>query len=195
VSYSALMKEVSTEPLEEDHAAVGAQLAQLCDLLDERDVERAFAQLDLVWARLAVHIRAEHLCLFPAILDAARGLPASEGGAPRLDEAQGLIDQLRRDHDFFMTELARAVNLMRAAGSSQDQEAIKELLRDVRRAVGAVTDRLARHNDLEEEQVYRWPAALLDPTEQARLAARVRREMEKMPPRFATSLTQGGLAE
>jgi hypothetical protein len=191
VSYSESVKEsLAGSLLEEDHASVGAQLAQLCVFLDEGNVERAFAQLDLVWARLAVHIRAEHLCLFPAVLDAARQLSTDEGDALRLDEAHSLINQLRHDHDFFMTELARAVNLMREMRSSQNSKLITEMFRDVRQAISIVKDRLEKHNNLEEEQVYRWPVMLLDSTEQAKLAAHIQQEIEKMPPRFATSLTQ-----
>jgi hypothetical protein len=186
------MKETSAESLlEEDHASVEAQFAQLCVFLDEGNVERAFSQLDLVWARLAVHIRAEHLCLFPAVLNAARLLSTHECDTLRLDEAQSLINQLRHDHDFFMTELARAVNLMREMRSSQDSRLITEMLRDVRQAISTVKDRLEKHNNLEEEQIYRWPVMLLNSTEQAQLTAHIQQEIEKMPPRFATSLTQG----
>src|SRR4051794_25339917 len=99
--------------LEEDHALLNDLVVQLCSALEERDVDRSFARLDLVWARLAVHIRAEHLCLFPALLDAAQQLSTSENGIPRFDEAQSVVNQLRHDHDFFMFELARAVNTMR----------------------------------------------------------------------------------
>src|SRR5437764_14237253 len=60
------IKQDSTESLlEEDHASLGGLIEELCAALDGSDVARSFALLDLVWARLAVHIRAEHLCLFP----------------------------------------------------------------------------------------------------------------------------------
>src|SRR5438128_5405129 len=99
--------------LEEDHRSIGDLIAGLCEALAELNVVQSFALLDLVWARLAVHIRAEHLCLFPALLDAARERSSAENGSGRFNEAQKAINQLRRDHDFLMTELARAVNVMR----------------------------------------------------------------------------------
>src|SRR3954470_10387313 len=92
--------------LEEDHRSIGDLIARLCEALAEFDGEQSFALLDLFWARLAVHIRAEHLCLFPALLDAARERSSAETGGARFDEAQKVITQLRHDHDFFMTELA-----------------------------------------------------------------------------------------
>lgn len=171
--------------LEEDHRSLDDLIAQLCTALDERDVERSFARLDLVWARLAVHIRAEHLCLFPALLDAARQLSTSQEGIRRFDIAQSLINQLRHDHDFFMVELARAVKTMRKMMDSQDSNIVEEQLLDVRQKIGVVRACLAEHNKLEEEQVYRWPAALCDSSRQAQLADCARREIENMPPRFA----------
>ena len=163
---------------------MGDLIAQLCAALEERDVERSFYLLDLVWARLAVHIRAEHLCLFPTLLDAARQLSTSESGIPRFDEAQSVINQLRHDHDFFMVELARAVNTMRGMLSSGDSGAAEGQLRDVQKTIATVKARLEEHNKLEEEQVYHWPATLLESSRQAQLAECVRREIEKMPPRF-----------
>lgn len=180
------MKQTSGEDLlEKDHAKLGELIAQLCSSLDERDVKRSFARLDLVWARLAVHIRAEHLWLFPALLDAARQLSTFESGIPRFDEAQSVVNQLRHDHDFFMVELARAVNMMRGMMSSRDSDVAEEQLRDVKKTVTAVKARLEVHNQLEEEQVYQWPATLLDSSRQAQLVECLQREIENMPPRFA----------
>jgi len=171
--------------LEEDHRSLDTLIAQLCDALEEYDVEGSFARLDFVWARLAVHIRAEHLCLFPALLDAARRLSSSAQGVPRFDEVQGAINQLRHDHDFFMTELARGVNIMRGTMSSLNPDVVRECLRDVRAIVSTVKARLEEHNKLEEEQVYRWPAVLFDLSRQAQVAECARHEIENMPPRFA----------
>ena len=63
----------SQEPerlLAEDHAALGELLRAFLTQLDEGDTAGAFVHLDLFWARLAMHIRAENLHLFPAILNA-----------------------------------------------------------------------------------------------------------------------------
>jgi len=179
------MKTDTTENLlEEDHRSIDDFVAQLCAALEAQDAEQSFALLDLVWARLAVHIRAEHLCLFPALLDAARQPSTSAEDVACFDEAQSVINRLRLDHDFFMVELARAVNKMREI-ASQDSDAADERLRAVRQTISAVKARLAEHNKLEEEQVYRWPASLFDSSQQAQLAECVRRQIKNMPSRFA----------
>ena len=56
--------------------------------------------------RPAVHIRAEHLRLFPAVLSATRD------DAGLYAEVESAVAALRRDHDFFMRELAAAVNAL-----------------------------------------------------------------------------------
>ena len=88
------------EKLSDDHEAVSEVLKQLLTALANKDVQSSYSTLDLLWARLAVHIRAEHLHLFPAVTS-------------RLTEAQAVVDQLREDHDFFMRELARAIGILR----------------------------------------------------------------------------------
>jgi hypothetical protein len=179
------MKRASIEQrLEEDHRSIGNLIARLCEALAEFDGEQSFALLDLVWARLAVHIRAEHLCLFPALLDAARERSSAETGGARFDEAQKVITQLRHDHDFFMTELARAISIMRAI-SSLAAGARRGSLRVVLQIINVVKARLEEHNRLEEEEVYRWPAVVFDSSRQAQLSECARHELENMPPRFS----------
>lgn len=170
--------------LERDHEELDAVLGELFLALDGGDKDESFARLDLLWARLAIHIRAEHLCLFPAILCAPQALLNGTGGAPRLEEAQSAIGLLRSDHDFFMHELAKAINLMRALKSITDADATGECLRKVRSIVLSVNNRLSAHNQLEEKQVYGWIDVLLDEAERSALNARVRRELENLPPRF-----------
>lgn len=170
--------------LEEDHRSIGDLIALLCEALEESDAAWSFALLDLIWARLAVHIRAEHLCLFPALLDAARERSSSEQGSARFDEVQNALNRLRYDHDFFMTELALAVNVMRAM-SSLDADGRHESLQDVLQTINAVKARLEEHNRLEEEVVYRWPAFLFDSSGQAQLSECAQQELAKMPPRFS----------
>ena len=88
-----------------------AELDRLLDLvLNTRDIKRGFERLDLFWARLAMHIRAEHLHLFPAIRKALGH--SQEKDAPSLNEAE-VIATPRSDHDYFMVELAGAVALLR----------------------------------------------------------------------------------
>ncbi|MDQ3816928.1 MAG: hemerythrin domain-containing protein [Acidobacteriota bacterium] len=189
------MKQITVENrLEEDHRSLGDLIAQLCAALDERDVERSFERLDAVWARLAVHIRAEHLCLFPAILDAASKASASEDGGAQLEDTRTTINQLRRDHDFFMTELARVVKAIREIRGSQNPLMSGEQLRQVQQAVVAIKARLEEHNRVEEEQVYRWPAAFLSSSGRSELGECVRHELDNMPPRFANLRAQDDVA-
>lgn len=170
--------------LARDHEELDGVLGELLLTLDHGDKDESFARLDLLWARLAIHIRAEHLCLFPAILGAPQALLTGSGGAPLLAEAQSAIGILHSDHDFFMHELAKAINLMRALKTTSDVGAIEESLREVRRIVLSVKTRLSAHNLLEENQVYGWIDVLLDEAELSALNARVRRELENLPSRF-----------
>jgi hemerythrin superfamily protein len=147
--------------LSDDHDAVDEVLKQLLTALQDRDVQTSYAKLDLLWARLAVHIRAEHLHLFPVIQE-------------QVSEAAPVIANLRADHEFFMRELAGAVNILREA-----------TLTSVRDTVGEVEKRLASHNEIEEKEVYHWAGSVLTDSEQTALAARINEELEKRPPRFS----------
>ena len=149
--------------LSDDHNAVSEVLKQLLTALDNRDVPTSYARLDLLWARLAVHIRAEHLHLFPAVMN-------------RLTEAQAVVDILRTDHDFFMRELARAIGVLRE---------LPQQIGTVADTVREVEKRLATHNEIEENQIYHWASTILTEPEQTDLAARINAELENRPPRFS----------
>lgn len=151
------------ERLLDDHHAVSEVLKQLLTALDNKDVEKSYARLDLLWARLAVHIRAEHLHLFPAVT--AR--------APQLSEA--IVENLRDDHDFFMRELAQAIRTLREAN---DLAAVTDTVREIEK-------RLATHNEIEETQIYRWSSTILTEPEQLELLAKINGELENRPPRFS----------
>jgi hypothetical protein len=175
--------------LEHDHEELGTILRDLFAAIDMSDAEESFRQLDLFWARLGVHIRAEHLCLFPAILlELNNGRKQRGGDAPSLEEARQAIAHLRADHNFFMRELASATKQMRDLCAMPGGQSSANILQDVRRRVAAIRDRLDAHNKLEEERVYQWVNKLLSPREQTRLAAKLRYEIENLPPRYlATS--------
>lgn len=176
-----------------DHADVDGLFRKLLQALEAGDARLAFSLLDFLWARLAVHIRAENLCLFPAILRAADQLKGVDRttAAPRLEEARSAISELRIDHDFFMRELADAVNRMRAQPIESYDEFPPEELAAIHQIVEAVRARLESHNRLEEEKVYRWPALLLNVKENERLASDTKREIENLPPRFSLSSDAG----
>jgi hemerythrin-like domain-containing protein len=157
--------------LSDDHHAVSEVLKQLRTALDNKDVATSYSRLDLLWARLAVHIRAEHLHLFPAV-------------ASEFSEAQSIIAKLRGDHDFFMRELARAIAILREL-SRLDSPASEAGVSSVLDIVLAVENRLAIHNEVEENQIYRWASTILTEPEQMDLATRINAELENRPPRFS----------
>ena len=112
-----------------------------------------------------MHIRAEHLHLFPAIV---------RYGDESLRE---VIEGLRADHDFFMKELAAVIKLLRAAGNEWDRDFLHERLTRVR-------TRLAVHNDAEEERIY--PARFLGDERHIAdgLREAILKELSNMPLRF-----------
>ena len=168
------------ERLTRDHEELGELLAQLIASLEAKDIARSYATLDLFWARLAVHIRAEHLHLFPAIL---RALRRSNEDDLAQSETLRIIDVLRSDHEFFMRELAETVLTMRGLLSNAEA-AIDPQVKEVSNRISKIQARLERHNEVEEKGVYLWTTNLLDEAEQSELATRVHRELENMPPRF-----------
>jgi|SRR5215212_9171371 len=147
-----------TQRLADDHVALDGLMKQLQNALDRGDVEASFTKLDLFWAKLAVHIRAEHLHLFPCLLNGA--------GA--------VIEQLRDDHEFFMRQLASAIETIR---SGQELNKVKDI-------VLAIEQRLAHHNHVEETNVYHLATTTLNPEELPELSQRISSELEKRPPRF-----------
>jgi len=167
-----------------DHAEVDALFRDLWREFDRGDARGVFGKLDYLWARLAVHIRAEHLHLFPALLSAAADDGEGKEGVPAPGEVRGAVERLREDHDFFMRELAAAVNAARELVGQTDADA-REPLRLIGERVRAVAGRLAEHNLVEERQVYLWPGSLLDEAARARLGREMKREIENLPPRFS----------
>lgn len=153
--------------LSDDHQAVSEVLEQLLTALANRDIETSYSKLDLLWARLAVHIRAEHLHLFPTV-------------SGRLTEVQTIIENLRTDHDFFMRELARAVGILRELrnGDAADMSTVAEIVRDIE-------SRLTTHNEIEEDQIYAQASIILTEPEQLELLARINSELDNRPPRFS----------
>ncbi|HEY2974746.1 MAG TPA: hypothetical protein VGJ48_19685 [Pyrinomonadaceae bacterium] len=167
--------------LADDHSEIDALIRDLLSALEEEDKSKVFARLDLLWARLAVHIRAEHLCLFPSILAANF---STRSGGPQYQEAQIAVVQFRLDHEFFMRELGAAVNMIRKQETPSEHEAISKQLEEVRRSIVKIQTRLDQHNQLEENQIYKWVDVLLGEPERVALTARIRHELENIPPRF-----------
>jgi hypothetical protein len=171
------------ELLVTDHGELDRLGGALLDAFDPGDAAGVLPKLDVVWARLAVHIRAEHLHLFPALLAASAAGDGRAGGGPSGREVEEALSRLREDHNFFMREMAACVEAVRrlaAGGGAEDGED----LAFVRRRVIVIFERLREHNRLEEEEVYHWPRSLLGGAERERLDAAVRRELQNLPPRF-----------
>ena len=172
--------------LARDHAQLDALLKQLQQALKAGDLEASHTRLDLFWARLAVHIRAEHLHLFPRVLSRlSKTMDQTVGPSP--SQAQFIVDALRADHDFFMHELAQAIGTLRDMTNSDD---VAERLKTIRETVLEVEKRLLVHNEIEEKQVYGWSTALFDEQEQMELLTLINHELAHHPPRF-TSDTWG----
>jgi hypothetical protein len=170
------------EILVRDHAEVDSLFGDLSRAFDLGDVREVFGKLDYLWAHLAVHIRAEHLHLFPALLAAAEQRGAGTGGAPTREVVGAAVERLRDDHDFFMRELAAAVNASRELASRAEPPEGEQLLQ-IRNRVRAVAERLVEHNRVEEEQVYGWSEVLLPGGQGETLRAGMKRELENLPPR------------
>jgi len=167
------MLATGSQRLADDHVAADKLLKQIQAAINNGDISSAYEKLDLFWAKLAVHIRAEHLHLFPA-------LKSSVG--------ENVITQLRADHEFFMRELANAVEAMRTLSNVADQAVIDKGLGIVSERMVAVEQKLAAHNQREESGVYRLAETVLDADEQAELAKEINRELENRPPRFGANV-------
>ena len=167
------MNAKADERLQHDHVELGELLNQLDTALKANDVARTHATLDLFWARLAMHIRAEHLHLFPAISRISKDQTLPRG------EPENTITILREDHDFFMRELAQAIAITRNA-----KENTVEQLEEVDRTIAAVRDRLVKHHEIEETGIYVWSNSLFSEAEQSELETQIQKELENLPPRF-----------
>ena len=174
---------MKTKLLDHDHTEMDQVLAAFFTALSQRDVEQSFQTLDFFWARLAVHIRAEHLQLFPALIQAAEAAdPRATADHPSAKEVRETTALLRRDHDFFMVEFFHLMKLMRAQRKPGVFQADAAQVLD--RRVNEVKKRLQTHNALEEARVYRWAGVLLSPDECDALNERMQRDLANLPPRF-----------
>lgn len=166
--------------LEKDHQDLAALLLELMGLLGKSDIRWSFELLDLFCAQLAAHIRAENVCLFPAILNAPRERYI-ESGILEPYTVRATIEKLKLDHTFFTEELAKAVKLMRqlleAPAGPSNQKSIYEAVK----IVAEVAIRLGAHEELEEREVYRWAGLLLTAEEIARLEAAVETALQSLP--------------
>jgi hypothetical protein len=93
-----------------------------------------------------------------------------------------MLDELRRDHDLFMTQLARAIKALRL---TFDFGNCTETLTFVRELIEEVRGRLALHNHNEETRLYPLASATnLPPDKAAALTQGIETELTKYPARF-----------
>lgn len=176
------MKNSVESLLAHDHEELAQLLVELDAKLEQLDVAEAFKLLDLFWARLAIHIRAENLHLFPALANTPASLFSGKGDLPTSEEARDLLLRLRSDHDYFMKELAAIIKAMREITLGQDCHDLE--IQEIRRRMNAIRERLEVHNVLEEERAYTWPVVLFDEVTLMRLGQHLKQELENVPPRF-----------
>jgi iron-sulfur cluster repair protein YtfE (RIC family) len=162
--------------LTEDHVELDGLLDEVMSSLDAADDLSAFRKLDLFWARLAMHIRAEHLHLFPSILANFPDNSSNTSGVA------GKLELLRHDHDFFMRELAEAVRSFREISAETSQSTRTEVGEQLSR----LRARLEKHNRIEEAEIYPLLADLKAHVDSDDLAALMKRELDNLPRRFRT---------
>lgn len=172
------------QKLDHDHAELDGLLHAALAALADSALDRAFAPLDAFWARLAVHIRAENLHLFPALLRAAAEESLRHMDAPPLGTVAEVINRLRADHDYFMSELAAAMKALRTMLQQDRPPASPVELACLRDLLDRISRRLADHNAVEETQAYRWVESLLDSAQQTNLATNIQRELDNLPARM-----------
>lgn len=170
-----------------DHAELDELLAEIFRTFETESIERIFQKLDIFWARLAMHIRAEHLHLFPAILKASKlHIETNKNKIPPFEIVNNTIKQLQDDHNFFMRKLVFAIKQMRQIQKLRvsDKPNISERLDKVQKVVASVKKRLEKHNETEEAEVYGWAEKFLEKTELADLQIKLHKEINNLPPRF-----------
>jgi len=173
------------ELLAGDHAALDKLLKTLLVALDEDEASTILQRLDLFWARLAMHIRAENLHLFPALLNQLEEpAPQANQSSPAAETHQA-IAQLRADHDFFMHELAAAIKAVRSLKDTGHSEAGNQSMKNLRAHIMVLSKRLESHNEVEEELVYSLPVQVLTLSEEQALVKGIQRELRNLPPRFS----------
>lgn len=176
---------ICEQPLQNDHHDLDILLADAFSEIDTGDLTSTFDHLDLFWARLAVHIRAEHLHLFPVIIET---FPSAGTAAMISDEfgsPDAAIRRLRDDHNFFMRRLGHAVRTLREHASESTTASIPpDMLSGIRSDLDAIAARLLEHNRIEEEYIYPLAEKLLGEDQFANLCREIRKELANLPSRF-----------
>lgn len=178
------MSETLEMLLRSDHAELDRLFEQILSALTVADCALIFSRLDYFWARLAMHIRAEHLHLFPAFLsERMHNIPQNEKSTQNSEEVKSLIERLRSDHNFFMSEMISLIKRLRTLQNGSEFLAPTELVAIKKRLTG-VRRRLEIHNKLEEERIYSLVGQCFAAEEIAGLSSKIENELTNLPPRF-----------
>lgn len=94
-------------------------------------------------------------------------------------------DQLHLDHEYFMIELAGTIKQMRSLIANGESNA-SPVLADISLRLEGIRKRLKTHDELEEAETYTFADLIHEPAEVLGLNTRIRKELEKLPPRFVT---------
>lgn len=127
-------------------------LKHLQSTLNHGHVDAIYAELDRFWAKLAVHVRAEHLHLFPTVLHGLTEPAAVALSVPTLAEARINIERLRADHDFLMRQLSTEVEAIRDLINTRET-ILENGLSAVRTTILDIEQRLEHHNQIEESGI------------------------------------------
>lgn len=165
----------AAEILERDHVELDKLFADVGLALDSRDIQQIHDSIDLFWARLGVHIRAEHLVLFPAILRSS-----VNGEDPLIAK---VISRLRDDHDVFMKTLASVMKRVRLRSADDSRE--PDLSSFLKKSFVELSRHLEEHNRIEEASLYSLPAQSTDNNEE--LARQIKEQLTNLPDRFRVS--------
>ncbi|MEO5859937.1 MAG: hemerythrin domain-containing protein [Pyrinomonadaceae bacterium] len=164
--------------LTHDHSEIDTMVDNVVGMFSSGEPGPIYQAIDLIWARLAIHIRAEHLHLFPTLTDASRFLNATEAHS-----IENRIEELRKDHNFFMREMIGTIKTMRQIVANPDSSELSRL-GDVKQRIGGLRRRLIMHNGKEESEIYPLADRLLSPEAAAMLRTKMRSELDNLPPRL-----------
>lgn len=165
--------------LADDHSELDAILQDVFTATEKADAEEIYQKLDYFWARLAMHIRAEHLHLFPAIIGTLSSCELSLS-----EKTKQKLETLQDDHNFFMREILFLIKLLREMQKTPKTDPTNRFS-IVFDKLNAVRERLESHNHLEETEIYQVIEITLDSAELSALNKKMQREIENLPPRFA----------
>ncbi len=82
-----------------------------------------------------------------------------------------------------MREITSAIKQMREIRGFQKRNTARELA-EVNEKMIVVQDRLEKHNEIEETEVYEWADLLLPMAERSALNEKLKKEFTNLPPRF-----------